>query len=557
MKIVLQSACTIRYLYMSVSLPTTDYEQLVRRLAACEAELQHTQAQLAREREERHQVEQILHETDQTLIKLIEHVPVAVVGIDTDYMVTTWNSAAEQLFGWMAEEVIGKPSPFHASKQPLVPTDTATAPTSRTELVTRQRRDGSVIDLVSTTFTLYNTRSQASGWMLLMADMTEWRHAEAELNHAYYSLEATTLQLQRSRNLLQTLFDGLNNGFLLLDGAGSVLAINKALATMFGLQSEEVIGSHWSNLTRTTGFDVLGMVILQSLYDSRPRRRRETCTLYDDRRVVIDLQTLVLAGANNSVENIILHVTDITEQLQSETVELQNERFAASAQLLATIAHELNTPLLSIQSCLFLAEQAGGPNRDAYLKLAHEEIDRITQVLRQLLDLHRPDTMDRVDVALNPLIERVLLLTGGMLAEHHIHVERELDPLNPTVMGFPGQLTQVLINLIFNATQAMPCGGKLILRSKIVPTWPSHAYPDYVQHSDESVALLEVVDTGIGIDPERIAEIFKPFYTTRAMGTGLGLAICKQIMQRHQGAIGVMSVLNVGSTFTLAFPQHL
>jgi PAS domain S-box-containing protein len=542
---------------MSVSLPTTDYEQLVRRLAACEAELQHTQAQLAREREERHQVEQILHETDQTLIKLIEHVPVAVVGIDTDYMVTTWNSAAEQLFGWMAEEVIGKPSPFHASKQPLVPTDTATAPTSRTELVTRQRRDGSVIDLVSTTFTLYNTRSQASGWMLLMADMTEWRHAEAELNHAYYSLEATTLQLQRSRNLLQTLFDGLNNGFLLLDGAGSVLAINKALATMFGLQSEEVIGSHWSNLTRTTGFDVLGMVILQSLYDSRPRRRRETCTLYDDRRVVIDLQTLVLAGANNSVENIILHVTDITEQLQSETVELQNERFAASAQLLATIAHELNTPLLSIQSCLFLAEQAGGPNRDAYLKLAHEEIDRITQVLRQLLDLHRPDTMDRVDVALNPLIERVLLLTGGMLAEHHIHVERELDPLNPTVMGFPGQLTQVLINLIFNATQAMPCGGKLILRSKIVPTWPSHAYPDYVQHSDESVALLEVVDTGIGIDPEQIAEIFKPFYTTRAMGTGLGLAICKQIMQRHQGAIGVMSVLNVGSTFTLAFPQHL
>ncbi|GAB4111541.1 MAG: hypothetical protein Fur005_10700 [Roseiflexaceae bacterium] len=541
---------------MSVSLPTTDYEQLVRRLAACEAELQHTQAQLAREREARHQVEQVLRETDQTLIKLIEHVPVAVVGIDTDYTVTTWNGAAEQLFGWMAEEVIGNPPPFHANKQPLVPVDTATAPVSRTELVTCQRRDGSVIDLVSTTFTLYNTRSQASGWMLLMADMTEWRRAEAELNHAYYSLEATTLQLQRSRNLLQTLFDGLNNGFLLLDGAGSVLAINKALATMFGLESEEVIGSHWSNLTRTDGFDVLGMVILQSLYDSRPRRRRETCTLHDGRRVVIDLQTLVLAGANNSVENIILHVTDVTEQLQFETVELQNERFAASAQLLATIAHELNTPLLSIQSCLFLAEQAGGPNRDAYLKLAHEEIDRITQVLRQLLDLHRPDTMDRVDVALNPLIERVLLLTGGMLAEHHVHVERELDPLNPTVMGFPGQLTQVLINLIFNATQAMPRGGKLILRSRIVPTWPSHAHPDYVQHSNGSVALLEVIDTGIGIDPEQIAEIFKPFYTTRAMGTGLGLAICKQIMQRHQGAIGVISVLNVGSTFTLAFPQH-
>jgi PAS domain S-box-containing protein len=379
---------------------------------------------------------------------------------------------------------------------------------------------------------------------------------QSELVHANQILAASTTQLERSRNLLRTLFDALSDGLLLLDGSGTILAVNRPLAHLFGFAIEQVIGQSWSALVSYSGFEVPGRIILQTLYDGRARRRRETCKLAGGRHAVLDLQTLALIGTSGSAENIILHLVDVTEQLQSETLDLQNERLAASAQLVATIAHELNTPLLSIQSCLFLAEQSADEGRSTYLGLAREEIDRIAAILRQLLDLHRPDAGERAPVAVNALIERVLLLIGGTIAEHHITVERDLSSAQPVVSGFPGQLTQVLLNLLMNAIAAMPEHGWLTIQTAIV----AHAPDPRIGWVDPTPLLapplvqISITDTGGGIAPDLHADIFKPFFTTRTMGTGLGLAICRQIVRRHGGMIGLTSALGQGSTFTIMLP---
>ncbi len=384
---------------------------------------------------------------------------------------------------------------------------------------------------------------------------------EAELREAREQLasNASAGQLQHNRDLLQTLFNGLDDGFLLLDGSGTIEIVNQAMARMFAFVPEAVVGRHWSSLQAYPGFDVAGMVVLQTLYDGRPRRR-ESYTQSSGDRVVIDIQTLTLSAAGGAAkpgEHIILRVVDVTDRMQIETLEIQQERLAATSQLIATIAHELNTPLLSIQSCLFLAEQAVDASRTTYLTLAREEIDRISTILRQLLDLHRPDTGERADVALHALVDRVLLLTGATLAEHHVIVERGFSAEQLVVPGYPGQLTQVLLNLILNAIDAMPTGGRITIRTSRENAWPTQVpMPDSSVAPAQSLVIMEVADTGVGMRSEIQEEIFKPFFTTRAMGTGLGLAVSRQIIQRHNGAIGVDSQVGVGSVFTIVLPGY-
>jgi PAS domain S-box-containing protein len=543
---------------MAVTKTDKHAEALHSRLASYEAELAAAHEQLAAERQARKRLETVLRETDQVLSGFIERSPAAVIGIDLNNDVTLWNAAAEELFGWSAAEVLGRPYPLllDAPEEVLEQARIVSRGEGARLLVTqRRRRDGVMLDVGITYVRLYSAKGELTGLVGLVTDLTKQHRTEAELHQAYRAIEQTTAELRRNRNLLLTLFNSLDDGLMLLDGAGNILMVNQALGTLFGFRAEDVIDKHWSAITQYDSFDGPGMAIVQTLYDGRTRRRREACTHRDGRRNVLDIQTLVLRGIIGAIDNVIVHVTDITEQLHFETLDLQNERFAASAQLITTIAHELNTPLLSIQSCLFLAEQATGADRESYLSLAREEIDRIGAVLRQLLDLHRPDVGESSDVLVNPLIERVLMLTGGALAEHHISVERDLSDECLQVRGYPGQLTQVLLNLIMNAVEAMQQGGKLTLRTRHVEqsaTWPAETESALKGH--HTTIHITVADTGVGIDPMYHDEIFRSFFTTRAMGTGLGLPISRQIVQRHGGTITFQSQPGVGSEFTIILP---
>ncbi|MEI7772073.1 MAG: ATP-binding protein [Chloroflexales bacterium] len=235
-----------------------------------------------------------------------------------------------------------------------------------------------------------------------------------------------------------------------------------------------------------------------------------------------------------------LLATDVTEQVQLEAQILDRERFAATGRLAATVAHEVNTPLQAIESCLHLAGRVDDTaERARYLRLAREEIQRLGYTLRQLLDLYRPEGVQKpLDV--NGLIERVLVLMSTSLARHAIKIERDLSNDLPVVLGRADEITQVLINLIFNAMQAMPHGGRLCLESG--PGQCAAGGP---------CLIVRVRDSGVGIDPELHQRIFEPFYTTRADGTGLGLVVCKRIIEGHGGNLRVESAPGQGSCFII------
>jgi two-component system NtrC family sensor kinase len=243
-------------------------------------------------------------------------------------------------------------------------------------------------------------------------------------------------------------------------------------------------------------------------------------------------------------EQLLVHVRDMTEQMQLEAQIIERERFAATGRLAATVAHEVNTPLQAIESCLHLAGRvADEAERARYLRLAREEIQRVGYTLRQLLDLYRPSG-SRVALDINGLIERVLLLTGNSLARQSIQIDRDFSTDLPPLIGRADEITQVLINLAFNAMQAMPRGGRLGVQTARA-----------AGEAGQPVLCIRVRDTGVGIAPELHERIFEPFFTTRPDGTGLGLAVCRRIIDAHGGTLRVESEPGAGSCFIIEIPR--
>lgn len=380
--------------------------------------------------------------------------------------------------------------------------------------------------------------------LAIVRDITERKEAEAALNDAYVRLQGLTEELRRGRDMLRTLFDGLDDGLLLLDDQGQVLAVNQAMAVLLGSKPEHLVHQQWSALSVNPQHSLPGDFVMRTLYDGRSRRRRESYIPDEHQHRILDVQTLPLLGRAGTVDQVILHVADVTDRVQVEALMIQNERLAANGKLAATMAHEINTPLQSLRSCLYLADKTCDGDGNTYLQVARDEIDRISGILRNLLDLHRPYHGLERWVDLNGLIDRVLLLTGSTVSERGIEVVCQLAPDLPALCGRPDQLTQVLLNLTLNAIEAMPHGGELRLR-----TGKHESY----QAGAPSV-FVEIVDSGVGIRPEIQEQIFEPFFTTKPHGSGLGLAISHKIVTQHNGSITLRSIPQVGTTFTLIFP---
>jgi two-component system NtrC family sensor kinase len=221
------------------------------------------------------------------------------------------------------------------------------------------------------------------------------------------------------------------------------------------------------------------------------------------------------------------------------------EKLAAIGHLAASIAHEVGNPLQAIQGflALFLEQCAPETPNQHFLCLAEEEIERIVRVLERLRDLYRPRADVFTNVAVNELIEGVLLLTGKQLERSRIRVVRELTPNLPTIQGVADQLKQVLLNLVLNAAEAMPNGGILHVQT----------HRAHLASGQEAIAIA-ITDTGVGIPPEQLTRIFDGLHTTKERGMGLGLYTSKAIVERHLGSISAQSIPGEGTTFEIMLP---
>lgn len=223
----------------------------------------------------------------------------------------------------------------------------------------------------------------------------------------------------------------------------------------------------------------------------------------------------------------------------------QQEHLAALGRLVAAVAHEVRNPLAAMKLKIQMAERAGYPvERFASTsRVIVEEIDRLDQLVRRLLELGRPAIARRTAVNLRQLVGDRLALQGERMALQQVDLAMEDDDEPAWIEADPGRLAQVFDNVIQNALEAMPDGGQLTVTCDVT------AGPRAEQRARVSFA-----DTGPGVPPDDRARVFEPFFSARDGGTGLGLAIAREIVEAHGGHLVIVDAAGIGATFRLDFP---
>ncbi len=485
---------------------------------------------------------------------LLDSISDAIFSVDNTFTIQSWNRAASMTYGWQAEEVLGKKLQeiglfmFVQNHSEMLALDRLLQDGQWHGEVSQLCKDGTPIDVFAAVSLLKNSAGQPVGAVAVHRDITERKQAEQQLAAAYARLSDLNVRLRQHMDLLHTLFDGLEDGLLLLNASGVVQTINRPLATLLHSTPDMLVGMDWFDLCHKVHPWFPNHVLLHTLHDHRQHHRRERITLPDNQVRIVDMHTFPVLSDDQRIGQIILHVVDVTEPLEFQKLATEHETFVASGKLAATVAHEVNTPLQAIRNFLYLARRSTDAKREEYLTLVNSEIERISSILTQLLDLYRDNhTHDKVDM--NALVSRVLLLMGGTLAKNRVLAERLLTSDLPLIYGRGDQLNQVVLNLIMNAIEAMPDGGTLQVRSYCVDCCSE----DQLFHA---FIALDFSDTGVGINESLQARIFDPFFTTKSDGTGLGLAISRKIIEQHQGTISVRSSVGCGTTFTITLPVN-
>ena len=236
---------------------------------------------------------------------------------------------------------------------------------------------------------------------------------------------------------------------------------------------------------------------------------------------------------------VMVHTEDITERRILQEKLVRQERLAVLGQLAGGVGHELRNPLGAIKNSAYFLKMAledPMPEVKETLEILEKEVATSEKIISSLLDYARARPPLKRKVNINDIIRKVL---SGSNVPQNIEVKSQIDKFIPTIMADPDQLGLVFGNILLNAIQAMPDGGRLIIKSET---------------TDPDGAAVSITDTGVGIPKEDIEKIFEPLFTSRAKGIGLGMAITKTFVEGHGGTIEVQSEIGKGSTFTVRLP---
>jgi signal transduction histidine kinase len=232
---------------------------------------------------------------------------------------------------------------------------------------------------------------------------------------------------------------------------------------------------------------------------------------------------------------------DVTGRKRAEEHAAQAERLAAMERMAGALAHEINNPLQAIESSLGLVLDSplGEEERWSYLQYVRVEVERLKALTSHVLDFTRPLRLKCQSTAVAEIVHRTLGLVGGRLRDSDIQVHVDVPDDLPRVFASADHMVHVLLNLVLNAVDAMPEGGRLNVAAR---------------GCGERVELT-VADTGRGISPDVLPSLFDPFCTTKEGGTGMGLAVSRSIVQQYGGTITADNAPGGGAVFTIVLPQ--
>ena len=361
----------------------------------------------------------------------------------------------------------------------------------------------------------------------------------------YKDQQERASELKMLKEFNESIIESINVGLLAVDLDGRVTRLNSALEHILDLRRDAAVGRRVEDLFSEDFADTLKQVLGKDGW-----RLREIRNIYKlhtatrgNRTLVLNIALAPLQDGQGQTGALVV-LEDVTARISLEEQLQQREKLSSIGLLAAGVAHEVNTPLTGVSSYtqMLLGMLNENDPKHALLQKVRTQAERATNIVNNLLNFSRTgNATEFADINVARVLDDTLQLLEPQLRRSQIEIVRSYDRDAPEAYANAGKLQQVFTNLILNARDAIPDGGKIIVSTGT---------------AEDGSLVAEISDTGIGIAPENVAKIYDPFYTTKGVGqgTGLGLAVSYGIIQEHAGRISVDSIPGQGTTFRITLP---
>ena len=507
---------------------------------------------ITRDITERKRAEESLRASEEKYRTLVESLHEGIWAIDKEICTTFVNTRMAEMLGYSVDEMLGKPLFSFVDERDV---DNARHLFERRREGVREthdfefiRKDGSRIYTTLARSPIMDETGNFVGALAGVIDITERRKMEAELEkytkHLEELVEERTSKLTESERKFRELADLLPQIVFEMDESGNVQFMNRAAFAATGCTEEDFRkGLNAFHMFAPEEHDRAMRGIRRTMTGETIGGREFTILRRDGTTfpVIVYTAPIMREGKTVGVRGIAI---DITERKRMEARLVESQRLAAIGETAAMVGHDLRNPLQGIASTVYLAKKTlkspKAEKRKEAAKLLNtldEEVYYMDKIVSDLQDYAGPLTADLVETSLSNIIRNTISTTGiPRTVRVSVRVQKGLSK----IMADPTLMRRVLTNLVTNALQAMPRGGRLTIRAS----------------KKRGVNVITVQDTGEGIARENMEKIFSPFFTTKARGQGLGLPVCKRLVEAQGGTITVKSKIGKGSSFTVEIPAR-
>jgi PAS domain S-box-containing protein len=396
--------------------------------------------------------------------------------------------------------------------------------------IRNRAKDGSFYWVHTTIVPFLNSKGRPYQYVAIRSDITQRKQAESSLKETLKEVSDINFALDQSSIVAFT------------DEKGIIKSVNDKFCEISKYSREELIGQDHSllnsglhskeffkNLWKTIGSG--------KVWKGEIRNRAKDGSFY-----WVDTTIVPFLNETGKPYQYLAIRNDITEKKKSEEMLHRQDKLAAVGQLAAGVAHEIRNPLTSMKGYAeFLQLDESDPQRQEFLEIILDEIDRVNNIVEEFMVLAKPKAVELEEKNIIPIVQNVVSMLNFEARKRDVKLEFHADQDIVQIECDENRLKQVFLNFIKNGIEAMPDGGDLRVKTEI-------------QDGD---VLISIQDTGVGIPPDTLKKIGEPFYTTKKNGNGLGLMVSFKIIESHNGKVYIESEQNKGTTFKILLPAKI
>jgi PAS domain S-box-containing protein len=474
--------------------------------------------------------------TSQRLAAIVESSDDAIASKDLNGIITSWNKSAERMFGYKAEEIVGKPvttiipPELHDDEPRILASIRAGKRIEHVQTV-RVHKDGHRLNVSLTVSPVRDDAGNIIGAAKIVRDITREK-----------TLEEASLRLA-------AIVESSDDAIVSKDLNGIVTSWNQSAERLFGYKAQEMIGRSILTVIPPELHPDEDMILAKIRSGQRIEHFETVRLTKSGARVDVSLSISPLRDGQGRVIGAAKIARNITERKKVEKTLRVAEKLAAAGRFAATVAHEVNNPLEAVMNLVYLAQLHVHDTAalTGFLESAGRELERVAHITRQTLGFYR-DTSSPARFNVPETLDDLLSLYERRIQNRNIQIVKQYDP-EAEIIALSGEVRQALSNVLTNALDAMFFGGTLIIRVRRAHRWRTSNVPG---------VRVSILDTGTGIRTEHLKDLFQPFFTTKSdVGTGLGLWITRGIVEKHRGIIQVKTKATEhehGTVFSIFLP---